>query len=89
MINFSSMKLFFNLFVFLLLFSEAFSQANSDEYGGYFEPHPNKNIIIAPGLLGPNALPVQRIRNGLVGSNFEFQNQPVVAFYGRRQHLQY
>ena len=67
------MKLFVSAFIFLLFFSEAFSQDSLDEFGGYFEPDPNKNIIIAPGLLGPNALPVQRIRTGLVGSNFELR----------------
>ncbi|MDX9883725.1 MAG: hypothetical protein RBS73_16810 [Prolixibacteraceae bacterium] len=67
------MKSFTGLLVFLFLFSEAFPQGNPDDDGGYFEPHPNKNIIIAPGLLGPNALPVQRIRKGLIGSDFKLQ----------------
>ena len=67
------MKSFIFVLVLLLPFLEVFSQDSSDEFGGYFEPNPNKNIIIAPGLLGPNALPVQPIRNGLVGQNFELR----------------
>ncbi len=67
------MKSFTCLIVFLFFFPEVFSQDRILEDGGYFKPHPNKNIIIAPGLLGPNALPVQRIRNGLVGSDFKLR----------------
>lgn len=64
------MRNFIFLSLILLLAFPGFAQ---DEDGGYFEPHPNKKIIIAPGLLGPNALPVQRIRNGLVGTDFELR----------------
>ena len=69
------MKVLFSLIVILLIQNCVFAQREStQDFFNYYSVNKNYNtLLIAPGTMGPNALPIPDILNGQVGTDSQFK----------------